>query len=154
MNRPTVFVLVITVLFFIITEAQTGEVKERGLIAIEDDTADSYSCEGDFDALHPCSNALDGDWNTYALAAKPRAPTYIYENYVIPHGALMAEFTIKFGHRVPVTPGSCCSVSDYWDGTCWKELSCTALTNRTSILTVAIPDDALSGTTLRLRTKT
>lgn len=136
------------------TEAQTGDVKERRLIAVEDDTEDSYSCEGGFDALYPCSNAVDEDWNTYALAAETGVRTYIYENYAIPRGALMAELTIKFGHGVPVTPGHCCSVSDYWDGAHWKELSCTALTNRTSILTVEIPDDALSGTTLRLRTKT
>jgi hypothetical protein len=133
------------------TEARTGEVKERRLIAVEDDTEDSYSCEGSFDDLYPCSNAVDEDWDTYALAAESG---YIYENYTIPPGALRAEFTIKFGHGVPVTPGICCSVSDYWDGTHWKELNCTALTNRTSILTVKIPDDALSGTTLQLRTKT
>jgi len=78
--------------------------------------------------------------------------SYIYENYMIPPGIAMADFTIKYGQTAQVTPGLCTNVTDYWDGSTWKELNCTALTNQISTLTVEIPDDALSGTTLQLRT--
>jgi len=122
--------------------------------SVEDDTEDSYSCEGDFDVSFPCSNAVDEDWDTYALPADGGATSYIYENYIIPAGITMAELTIKYGQTAAVTPGLCTNVTDYWDGSTWKELDCTALTNQISILTVEIPDDALSGTTLKLRTPT
>ena len=118
-----------------------------------DDTEDSYSCEGNFDARHPCSNAVDEDWDTYALPAVPRAASYIYENYIIPSGIARADFTIKYAQTAPVTPGGCTNVTDYWDGSAWKELNCTALRNQISTLTVRIPHDALSRSTLELRTR-
>jgi hypothetical protein len=121
---------------------------------VEDDTEDSFSCEGNFDVSYPCSNAVDEDWDTYALPADGGTTSYIYENYIIPAGITMAEFTIKYRQTAAVTPGLCTNVTDYWDGSTWKELDCTALTNQTSTLTVEIPDDALSGTTLQLRTPT
>jgi len=121
-------------------------------ITLEDDTEDYYSCEGNFDALYPCSNAVDEDWDTYALPADPGATSCIYESYIIPAGISSAQFTIKFAHCLPVTPGGCTNVTDYWNGSTWTELSCTALTNQLSTLTVEIPDDGLSGTTLQLRT--
>jgi len=120
---------------------------------VEDDTEDSYSCEGNFDVSFPCSNAVDEDWDTYALPADGGAPSIIYENYIIPAGIAMADFTIKYGQTAPVTPGLCTNVTDYWDGSAWKELNCTALTTQISTLTVRIPDDALSGSTLQLRTR-
>lgn len=120
---------------------------------LEDDTEDSYSCEGDFDASYPCSNAVDEDWDTYALSADPGATSYIYENYMIPPGIAMADFTIKYAQTAPVTPGGCTSLTDYWDGSTWTELECTALSNYTSTLTVRIPDDGLIESTLQLRTR-
>jgi len=120
---------------------------------VEDDTEDSYSCEGNFDVSFPCSNAVDEDWDTYALPADGGAPSIIYENYIIPAGIAMADFTIKYGQTAPVTPGLCTNVTDYWDGSAWKELNCTALTTQISTLTVRIPDDALSGSALQLRTR-
>jgi Tol biopolymer transport system component len=121
---------------------------------LEDDTEDSYSCEGDFDPCYPCSNAVDEDWDTYALPADPGATSYIYENYMIPIGTVTADFTIKYKQTAPVTPGLCTNVTDYWNGSSWIELNCTALTNQISTLTVEIPDDVLSGNTLQLRTRT
>ena len=120
---------------------------------VEDDTEDSYSCEGNFDVSYPCSNAVDEDWDTYALPADGGAASCIYENYIIPSGTAMAEFTIKYRQTAAVTPGLCTNVTDYWDGSTWKELNCTALTNQISTLTVRIPDDALSRSTLQLRTR-
>jgi len=120
---------------------------------VEDDTEDSYSCEGNFDVSFHCSNAVDEDWDTYALPADAGAPSIIYENYIIPAGMAMADFTIKYRQTAPVTPGLCTNVTDYWDGSTWKELNCTALTTQISTLTVRIPDDALSGSTLQLRTR-
>ena len=130
---------------------------EKGLwapvprLAKVDDTEDFYSCEGNFDARHPCSNAVDEDWDSYVLAAEPGVGSYIYENYIIPSGITMADFTIKYAQTAPVTPGGCTNVTDYWDGS-WKALECTALSNDISTLTVKIPDDALSRRTLQLRT--
>jgi hypothetical protein len=121
---------------------------------VEDDTEDSYSCEGNFDVSYPCSNAVDEDWDTYALKADSGGTSYIYENYIIPTGITMAEFTIKYRQTAAVTPGLCTNVTDYWDGSTWKELNCTALTTQISTLTVRIPDDALSRSTLQLRTPT
>lgn len=121
--------------------------------ALEDDTEDSYFCEGDFDVSYLCSNAVDEDWSSYALPAEPGATSYIYENYMIPSGIATVDFTIKYGQTAPVTPGGCTSVTDYWDGSTWKELNCTALTNQISTLTVEIPHDGLSTTTLQLRTR-
>ncbi len=126
----------------------------QGQYLVEDDTEDSYSCEGDFDVSYPCSNAVDEDWDTYALPADGGATSYIYENYIIPTGISMAEFTIKYRQTAAVTPGLCTNVTDYWDGSTWKELNCTALTTQISTLTVRIPDDALSRSTLQLRTPT
>jgi hypothetical protein len=120
---------------------------------VEDDTEDSYSCEGNFDVSFSCSNAVDEDWDTYALPADGGAASCIYENYIIPSGIAMAEFTIKYRQTAAVTPGLCTNVTDYWDGSTWKELNCTALTNQISTLTVRIPDDALSRSTLQLRTR-
>jgi len=124
-----------------------------GVKPLEDDTEDSYFCEGDFDASYPCSNAVDEDWDTYALPADPRATSYIYENYIIPPGIAMADFTIKYQQTAQVTPGLCTNVTDYWDGSTWTELECTALSNYISTLTVRIPDDGLSESTLQLRTR-
>ena len=121
---------------------------------LEDDTEDSYSCEGDFDPCYPCSNAVDEDWDTYALPADPCATSYIYENYTIPSGTVTADFTIKYEQTAAVTPGLCTNVTDYWNASSWTELNCTALTAQISTLTVEIPDDALSGSTLQLRTRT
>jgi hypothetical protein len=42
---------------------------QGGWCLVEDDTEDSYSCEGNFDIFYPCSNAADEDWDTYALPA-------------------------------------------------------------------------------------
>ncbi|HIJ53946.1 MAG TPA: hypothetical protein HPP66_12455 [Planctomycetes bacterium] len=120
---------------------------------VEDDTEDSYSCEGNFDVSFPCSNAVDEDWDIYALPADGGAASIIYENYIIPAGIAMADFTIKYRQTAPVTPGLCTNVTDYWDGSTWKELNCTALTTQISTLTVRIPDDALSGSALQLRTR-
>jgi len=120
---------------------------------VEDDTEDSYSCEGNFDASFPCSNAVDEDWDTYALPADGGAASCIYENYIIPSGIAMAEFTIKYRQTAAVTPGLCTNVTEYWDGSTWKELNCTALTNQISTLSVRIPYDALSRSTLQLRTR-
>ncbi len=126
----------------------------RPVIIVEDDTEDSYSCEGYFDVSHPCSDAVDEDWDTYALTADAGATSYIYENYTIPPGVVMAEFTIKYEQTAAVTPGYCTNVTDYWDGSTWRELNCTALTNQISTITVEIPNGALSGSTLQLRTQT
>jgi hypothetical protein len=126
---------------------------QGGWRLVEDDTEDSYSCEGNFDAFYPCSNAVDEDWDTYALSADPGATSYIYENYTIPSGIEMADFGIKYQQTAPVTPGLCTSVTGYWNGSAWAELNCTALTGQISTLTVRIPNDALSGTTLQLRTR-
>ena len=120
---------------------------------LEDDTEDSYSCEGDFDASHPCSNAVDEDWDTYALPADPDAAEYIYENYIIPSGIAAADFRIKYEQTAQVTPGHCTSVTDYWNGSSWAQLECTAISNYLSTLTVRIPDDGLSESILQLRTK-
>jgi hypothetical protein len=119
----------------------------------EDDTEDSYFCEGNFDIFYPCSNAADEDWDTYALPADPGATSYIYENYVIPSGISMADFRIKYQQTASVTPGLCTTVTDYWDGNAWTALNCTALSNQISTLTVRLPDDALNRTTLQLRTR-
>jgi hypothetical protein len=126
---------------------------QGGWRLVEDDTEDSYSCEGNFDAFYPCSNAVDEDWDTYALPADAGATSYVYENYIIPSGIEMADFGIKYQQTAPVTPGLCTSVTDYWDGSIWAELNCTALTGQISTLTVRIPNDALSRTTLQLRTR-
>ena len=71
------------------------EPNRGGWRLVEDDTEDSYSCEGNFDIFYPCSNAVDEDWDTYALPTDPGATSYIYENYVIPFGIAMADFRIK-----------------------------------------------------------
>jgi hypothetical protein len=126
---------------------------QGGWHLIEDDTEDSYSCEGNFDIFYPCSNAVDEDWDTYALPADLGATSYIYETYIIPSGIAMADFRIKYQQTAPVTPGLCTTVTDYWDGSTWTELNCTALSNQISTLTVRIPHDALSRTTLQLRTR-
>lgn len=121
---------------------------------LEDDTEDSFSCAGGFDPCYPCSNAVDEDWDTYALPPNPYDISYIYENYIIPSGTLTADFRIKYEQNAAVTPGLCTNVTDYWNGSTWTELNCTALTNQISTLTVEIPDDALSPSILQLRTRT
>lgn len=128
---------------------------------LEDDTEDSYSCEGNFDPCYPCSNAVDEDWDTYALAAPndTNNPTlsysYIYEDYTIPSpGITKADFIIKYEQTAQVTPGLCTNVTEYWNGSTWTDVNCTALTNQISTLIVEIPDDALNGTTLQLKTRT
>jgi hypothetical protein len=126
---------------------------QGGWRLVEDDTEDSYSCEGNFDIFYPCSNAVDEDWDTHALPADLGATSYIYENYIIPSGIAMADFRIKYQQTAPVTSGLCTTVTDYWDGSTWTELNYTALTNQISTLTVRIPHDALSRTTLQLRTR-
>jgi len=126
---------------------------QDGWRLVEDDTEDSYSCEGNFDIFYPCSNAVDEDWDTYVLPADPGATSYIYENYIIPSGIAMADFRIKYQQTAPVTPGLCTTVTDYWDGNTWTALNCTALSNQISTLTVRIPDDALNRITLQLRTR-
>jgi hypothetical protein len=126
---------------------------QGGLRLVEDDTEDSYSCEGNFDVFYPCSNAVDEDWDTYALPADPGATSYICETYIIPSGIEVADFRIKYQQTAPVTPGLCTTVTDYWDGSTWTELNCTALSRQISTLTVRIPHDALSRTTLQLRTR-
>jgi len=126
---------------------------QDGWRLVEDDTEDSYSCEGNFDIFYPCSNAVDEDWDTYALPADLGATSYIYEDYIIPSGIAMADFRIKYQQTASVTPGLCTSVTDYWDGNAWTELNCTALSNQISTLTVRIPHDALNRTSLQLRTR-
>jgi hypothetical protein len=126
---------------------------QGGWRLVEDDAEDSYSCEGNFDIFYPCSNAVDEDWDTYALPADLGATSYIYENYTIPSGIAMADFRIKYQQTASVTPGLCTTVTDYWDGNTWTELNCTALSNQISTLTVRIPHDALNRTTLQLRTR-
>jgi len=117
---------------------------------LEDDTEDSYSCTGDFNAFYPCSNAVDEDWDTYALPT-PGNISYVYENFTIPLGTIKANWTGKYGLTAPVSPGYPHNVTSYWNGSRWI-LFCGGETNSIVTKTCEIPSDALVGTVLQLET--
>ncbi|MAG50031.1 hypothetical protein CL621_00115, partial [archaeon] len=54
------------------------------------ENSNSTECTGNWDAGQPCSNAYDGDWDTYALGDNEGVydESHIYFNYTKPNGSL------------------------------------------------------------------
>jgi len=83
-----------------------------GVPNLEDDTEDSYSCEGTFEGDFPCSNAVDENWSSYAkcLISKDILECHIYENYSTLSDS--ANWTAKLGG----TYGNLAWEVYYWNG--------------------------------------
>ncbi|MFH0831991.1 MAG: S8 family serine peptidase [archaeon] len=61
-----------------------------------DTSADASACVGTFNTSHPCSNALDDSWTTYAADIKDDSIIdYVYENFSISNGWNLAKFHFK-----------------------------------------------------------
>ena len=120
-----------------------------GKAELEDDTEDSYSCEGGFNSGTPCSNAVDENWDTYASRIDTSDGTsYVYENYTIPSYLSSANWTSK---SICSSDSLCLTTNVYyWNYTSGSYSNLLSESPGTYIVT--IPEDGLSGQTLSIKT--
>ena len=112
------------------------------LLFEEDDTEDSYSCSGSFDPAHPCSDAVDEDWSTYAMVVDSNS--YVHENFTIIN-TKSANWTIKYYYAAVWVGGDkYIYPSSYWNGSDWIQLSCRIKDQTTSTVTCQIPLNGLN----------
>lgn len=118
---------------------------------LEDDSEDSYACEGNFWTSQPCTKAVDENFNTYAAAALTAGTTaWIYENTTIPFGISGANWTWKEWHY-----GAMTSEVYFWNysSSSWTILDTHTYgaTSGTNEYTIPVPSSGLSE---QLATKT
>jgi len=81
---------------------------------VEDDTEDSYTCEGNFHVTHVCENSVDENFATQACALLPSNEVKVFENYTIPSGTVDANWTVTALYQ-----GS----GVFGNGSCWNYTS-------------------------------
>ena len=122
-----------------------------GMLYVEDDTEDSYSCEGSFQSIYPCSSAVNEIWDGYYAEACAGCTSYVYENYIIPSGTDGANWTFK----VQIAPNPSKVEVWYWDysSSSWDYLYSTVHSFGVFTFTVRIPSDGLTSSPLKIKTK-
>lgn len=152
MDKKSMLAVVVAVALVVTSSVALADPQPSANATIEDDTEDSYSCEGQFDSSHPCSFAVDEDWDTYALPSDPESFSDIYENFTIPSDVISATWTGKYGDSRPVTPGLPYTCTSYWNGSDWI-LFCGGESGFDVTTTAEIPDEALADGVLQVRTQ-
>ncbi|CAG0956529.1 hypothetical protein METP3_00567 [Methanosarcinales archaeon] len=121
---------------------------------VDDDTEDSYSCEGMFMPVYPCSNAVDESWDGWPWYAEAYSgwTSYVYEEYIIPSGISGADWTFK----VQIAPNPSKVEVWYWDysSNSWDILYSNLHSFGIYTFTVNIPSDGLTTSPLKIKTKT
>lgn len=142
--------VIVIVAFFLISLAVVASAET---LYVDDDTEDSYSCEGSFQSIYPCSNAVDESWDGWPWYAEAYHgwTSYVYENYIIPSGINGASWTFK----VQTGPNPSKVEVWYWDysSSSWDYLYSTVHPPGVHTFTVSIPSDGLTSSPLKIKTK-
>lgn len=118
----------------------------------EDDDEDSYYCTST-DAISPCSNAVDEDFDTYTTNEAFGQTRNVSENFTLPFSGIVANWSWKVKSDFSINP---CSGDD--GGVYCYNYSSSELTNRLSenpsdgsTKTITLPSDCLSGAVLQMK---
>jgi len=109
----------------------------------------SYECEGNFRAGFECSNAVDGDWTTFACPEAYGESASIIENHDIPNdadGAFWRFKCIRNNSQIEVK-------ALYWDDntSIWVEFFEVPYDLDYQTYTIPVPEEAFSSTSLKIK---
>ena len=139
----------LTTLFLVISLLGTASAE---IFYVDDDTENSYSCEGSFYSIYPCSAAVDESWDGSPWYAEANGGiSYVYENYIIPSEIAGAGWTSK----VQTGPNPSKIEIWYWNyySSSWDYLYSKVHSPGIHHFTINIPSDGLTISPLKIKTK-
>ena len=128
---------------------QSGEYNEGVIDWIYAFPGSAYECEGQFRAGYECSNAVDGNWTTFACADAYGDSVAVIENHVIPYGINGAKWNFRGIRNYPgIEIKSYC-----WDymTSQWEEFFDVPVNPDFVTYTVNVPANALLFSPLRIK---